>query len=74
MTPRPGSTSSFQQKRFTEAVILIAGSGSRLRGDGETFLKPLVPILGYSFAHSKFLNTSSVRNNAAIAASPMASG
>jgi 1L-myo-inositol 1-phosphate cytidylyltransferase len=31
---------------ISEAVILMAGSGSRLRGSDETFLKPLVPILG----------------------------
>ena len=30
----------------SEAVILMAGPGSRLRGSDETFLKPLVPILG----------------------------
>lgn len=29
-----------------EAVVLMAGSGSRLRGSDETFLKPLVRILG----------------------------
>src|SRR5437899_4542697 len=29
-----------------EAVILMAGSGSRLRGSDETFLKPFVPVLG----------------------------
>ena len=29
-----------------EAVILIAGSGSRLRGSDKTFLKPFVPVLG----------------------------
>jgi choline kinase len=29
-----------------EAVILMAGPGSRLRGADETFLKPLVPVLG----------------------------
>jgi 1L-myo-inositol 1-phosphate cytidylyltransferase len=29
----------------TEAVILMAGSGSRLRGDDESFLKPLIPVL-----------------------------
>jgi 1L-myo-inositol 1-phosphate cytidylyltransferase len=33
-------------KTISEAVILMAGSGSRLRGADETFLKPLVPILG----------------------------
>ncbi len=33
-------------KTISEAVILMAGSGSRLRGTDETFLKPLVPILG----------------------------
>ncbi|PYK32074.1 MAG: nucleotidyltransferase [Verrucomicrobia bacterium] len=31
---------------ITQAVILMAGSGSRLRGADETFLKPLVPVLG----------------------------
>ena len=30
----------------SDAVILMAGSGSRLRGSDETFLKPLVPVLG----------------------------
>ncbi|MEY2485939.1 MAG: 1L-myo-inositol 1-phosphate cytidylyltransferase [Verrucomicrobiota bacterium] len=29
-----------------EAVILLAGSGSRLRAGGRTILKPLVPVLG----------------------------
>jgi 1L-myo-inositol 1-phosphate cytidylyltransferase len=33
-------------KTLSEAVILMAGSGSRLRSADETFLKPLVPILG----------------------------
>jgi len=33
-------------KTISEAVILMAGSGSRLRGTDDTFLKPLVPILG----------------------------
>jgi choline kinase len=31
---------------ISEAVILMAGEGSRLRGSDETFLKPLVPVLG----------------------------
>src|SRR6266487_729602 len=31
---------------ISEAVILMAGSGSRLRGSDGTFLKPLVPVLG----------------------------
>jgi 1L-myo-inositol 1-phosphate cytidylyltransferase len=31
---------------FSDAVILMAGSGSRLRGSDETFLKPFVPLLG----------------------------
>lgn len=31
---------------ISEAVMLMAGSGSRLRGSDETFLKPLAPILG----------------------------
>jgi len=34
------------KRRISEAVILMAGSGSRLRGADETFLKPLVPVLG----------------------------
>ena len=32
--------------QVSEAVILMAGSGSRLRGQDETFLKPLLPIHG----------------------------
>ena len=31
---------------FSEAVILIAGQGSRLRGADENLLKPFVPVLG----------------------------
>ncbi len=31
---------------ISEAVILMAGEGSRLRGSDDTFLKPLVPLLG----------------------------
>lgn len=31
---------------ISEAVILMAGEGSRLRGSDETFLKPFVPVLG----------------------------
>jgi len=30
----------------TEAIILMAGQGSRLRGPNKTFLKPFVPVLG----------------------------
>jgi len=30
----------------SESVILMAGSGSRLRGEDETFLKPLLPVHG----------------------------
>ncbi len=30
----------------SEAVILMAGEGSRLRGADQTFLKPFVPVLG----------------------------
>lgn len=44
MTSPPRSTSS--QNRVTEAVILMAGSGSRLRGSDNTFLKPLLSIGG----------------------------
>jgi len=32
--------------RPSEAVILMAGEGSRLRGSDSTFLKPFVPVLG----------------------------
>lgn len=31
---------------ITDAVVLMAGTGSRLRGSGEVLPKPLVPILG----------------------------
>ena len=31
---------------ISEAVILMAGEGSRLRGSDDTFLKPFVPLLG----------------------------
>jgi choline kinase len=31
---------------ISEAVILMAGEGSRLRGTHKTFLKPFVPVLG----------------------------
>ena len=31
---------------ISEAVILMAGEGSRLRGSDDTFLKPFVPVLG----------------------------
>ena len=31
---------------ISEAVILMAGEGSRLRGSDKTFLKPFVPVLG----------------------------
>ena len=30
----------------SQAVILMAGEGSRLRGSDNTFLKPFVPVLG----------------------------
>jgi 1L-myo-inositol 1-phosphate cytidylyltransferase len=47
MMPERRSTLSSQgRSRVGEAVILMAGSGSRLRGTDETFLKPLVPVLG----------------------------
>ena len=46
MMPQQRSILFSQQTRIAEAVILMAGSGSRLRGADETFLKPLVPILG----------------------------
>src|SRR5215831_8516669 len=31
---------------ISEAVILMAGQGSRLRGSDKTFLKPFVPVFG----------------------------
>src|SRR4029077_1469770 len=31
---------------ISEAIILMAGQGSRLRGSDSTFLKPFVPVLG----------------------------
>jgi 1L-myo-inositol 1-phosphate cytidylyltransferase len=31
---------------ISEAVVLMAGSGSRLRGEDDAFLKPMTPILG----------------------------
>jgi choline kinase len=34
------------KQRISEAVILMAGCGSRLRGANATFLKPLTPVLG----------------------------
>jgi 1L-myo-inositol 1-phosphate cytidylyltransferase len=46
MTRPSGSTSLSRQASITEAVILMAGTGSRLRGSDETLLKPLIPLLG----------------------------
>ena len=46
MMPQQRSILFSQQTRIAEAAILMAGSGSRLRGADESFLKPLVPILG----------------------------
>jgi 1L-myo-inositol 1-phosphate cytidylyltransferase len=40
----PSSTSSVKKAKVTDVVILMAGSGSRLRIAGENFLKPLIPI------------------------------
>jgi 1L-myo-inositol 1-phosphate cytidylyltransferase len=40
------STSSSIQSPLTEAVILMAGFGSRLRGSRDAILKPLVPVGG----------------------------
>ena len=45
--PQQRSTLFSQQSRIAEAVILMAGSGSRLRGADKSFLKPLVPTLGH---------------------------
>ena len=45
--PQQRSILFSQQTRIAEAVILMAGSGSRLRGADESFLKPLVPTLGH---------------------------
>ena len=47
MMPQQRSISFSQQTRIAEAAILMAGSGSRLRGADESFLKPLVPTLGH---------------------------
>ena len=33
-------------REITDAVILMAGTGSRLRASGEVLPKPLVPIFG----------------------------
>src|SRR6266516_7230463 len=41
-----GSQEILRHMTVSEAVILMAGAGSRLRGSDETFLKPLVPVLG----------------------------
>ena len=43
MTKHSGSCST---PRISEAVILMAGSGSRLRADGTSIPKPLVPVFG----------------------------
>ena len=43
MTNHSGSRST---PRISEAVILMAGSGSRLRADGTSLPKPLVPVCG----------------------------
>jgi 1L-myo-inositol 1-phosphate cytidylyltransferase len=40
------STSFSIRSPLTEAVILMAGFGSRLRGSSDAFLKPLVPVCG----------------------------
>jgi choline kinase len=50
-TAREISAERFTSKEFpmnvvSEAVILMAGEGSRLRGGNEGFLKPFVPVLG----------------------------
>jgi 1L-myo-inositol 1-phosphate cytidylyltransferase len=42
----PRSRSRRDQPQITEAVILLAGSGSRLRAVRENILKPLIPING----------------------------
>ncbi len=41
-----GSTSSSSPRPLTEAVILMAGLGTRLRGSSDVFLKPMVPVRG----------------------------
>ncbi len=49
MTVAVGEADSFPYKLMhavSEAVILMAGEGSRLRGSDKTFLKPFVPVLG----------------------------
>jgi 1L-myo-inositol 1-phosphate cytidylyltransferase len=40
------STSSSIRRPLTEAVILMAGLGARLRGSSDAFLKPMVPVAG----------------------------
>lgn len=40
----PGS--STERNTVTEAVVLMAGCGSRLRGSDQMFLKPLIPLKG----------------------------
>jgi 1L-myo-inositol 1-phosphate cytidylyltransferase len=67
MTMPAGSTSS--QSRVCEAVILMAGSGSRLRGSDQTFLKPLVPVAGrplISYTIQALANAGITKINAVI--------
>ena len=45
--------------KISDAVILMAGTGSRLRGSAETIAKPLIPIGGrplISYAIDSFDN------------------
>jgi len=67
MTMPAGSTSS--QSRVCEAVILMAGSGSRLRGSDQTSLKPLVPVAGrplISYTIQALANAGITKINAVI--------
>jgi choline kinase len=67
MTMATGSTSS--KNRVREAVILMAGSGSRLRGSDQTFLKPLVSVAGrplISYTIEALANAGIKRINAVI--------
>jgi len=46
MRTPPRSTSSSIRRPLTEAVILMAGLGTRLRGSSDAFLKPMVSVGG----------------------------
>jgi len=56
------------KSRISEAVILMAGWGSRLRGADEIFLKPLVPVLSRPLVSYTFeaLEKAGIRKIAAV--------